>query len=180
VQAPGYELKVGVSGIEMFPSLQEDNRKGSESNKRRRCLKGLFPNINSVKKQKFRHKNSTVFCQTFTNVHIVLCSFIVCCQVISSIAVSFTLSLCLSQPDKSKKCHFDTFEIIFHPSPKKKQQTLFHEYDIDDENERGKVFLSWLTSYFSRMFFSFPGKRLLCTGGRENIRQRNETGEGKK
>lgn len=67
-------------------------------------------------------------------------------------------------PKRRQKCHFDTFEIIFHP------QTLFREYDVDDETsnifgEKGKVFLSWLTSYFSRMLF--PGKRLLvvlCAG----------------
>lgn len=78
----------------------------------KRCLKGLFPNINFDEKFRYKSRPSSI---TSHNVH---CFMLLHCLLLTK---SYHQLLVAPhhpahRPVAAKKCHFDTFEIIFHPS----------------------------------------------------------------
>lgn len=180
----------GTKRLLCYTGSNEKKQKGEKEydkprKAQKRCLKGLFPNINFSEKFRYKKKRNkeregvreserTSTEPSFVNIHNVTLFYVFslfASQVISSIAVNLPLlpsrKACAFHMFvlKRKKCHFDTFEIFFfrflsfwfHP------QHYFHEYTRQTalgrgkttRFERGKVFLSWLTSYFSRMLFFF-------------------------
>lgn len=107
----------------------------------KRCLKGLFPNINF--EEKFRYKNRPSFIPSH-NIH---CFMLLHCLFRSKsyhqlLWVGFTI---LRRSGKKV-----SFWYIWNHFPSLRITPWIHIRRRRRAKKRGKVFLSWLTSYFSR------------------------------